>query len=570
MKQFFNANSFIVVAVLLSIFYWLSEAIFVDYLILGQKGIFSVLLIPVRDDELIMRFEVVAVIILFSLYAQSVVNKRHRAEEEVKRLNDQLEVRVAERTARLETSLAEHAQVEEELRESHALLRSVVEGIADPIFAKDAAGRYLLVNSACAEVMDRPAKEIIGKDDTELYPPEVAQRLVATDRRVMEGGEPVTLEEELPPVGGVLQTYLSTKAPRRDHRGEVAGIIGVATNVTERLRAEMQIAFQAQLLEQVNAAVIATDMQGNILHWNRHAEVLYGWTRHEALDRDIAELTVGPIQAEIAEEIMEQLRVGNAWEGEFVVRRKDGSTFPAYVTNSLIYDAQGNAVGIVGVSTDISDRKQLEEVLLEIREAERHRIARDLHDIVLQDLSSVIQTLQARQLESQTASSGEEIKVEVDTLRRATMGLRDSVHNLRLEGGQPFIRTVESLVERNRQLMPDCEVNLFIREGFPAEFPKAVGVELLRTVREALANARRHSGAQRVEVRLEADNGEVGVEISDDGEGFDFAVPRRGLGIQGMQERAIKFGGSVEITSEASRGTVVRIRAPLPSRSPGG
>jgi PAS domain S-box-containing protein len=417
--------------------------------------------------------------------------------------------------------------------------------------------------------MDRPAKEITGKDDTELYPPEVAERLVATDRRVMEGGEGVTLEEELP-VGGVLQTYLSTKAPRRGHRGEVAGIIGVATNVTERLRAEMQIAFQAQLLDQVNAAVIATDMQGNILHWNRHAEVLYGWTRHEALDRDIAELTVGPIQAEIAEEVMEQLRAGNAWEGEFVVRRKDGSTFPAYVTDSLIYDAQGNAVGIVGVSTDISDRKQLEEVLLEIREAERHRIARDLHDIVLQDLSSVIQTLQARQLESQTASSGEEIKVEVDTLRRATRGLRDSIHDLRLEGGQPFLRTVESLVERNRQLMPECEVNLFIREGFPAEFPKAVGVELLRTVREALTNARRHSGAQRVEVRLEADNGEVRVEISDDGEGFDLAVPRRGLGIQGMQERAIKFGGSVEITSEASRGTEVRIRAPLPSCSPGG
>ena len=564
----FKANSFIVVAVLLSILYWLSEAIFVDYLILGKKGIFSVLLIPVRDHELIMRFEVVAVIILLSLYAQSVVNKRHRAEGEAKRLNDELEVRVTERTARLETLLAEHAQVEEELRESHALLRSVVEGIADPIFAKDAAGRYLLVNSACAEVMDRPAKEITGKDDTELYPPEVAERLVATDRRVMEGGEGVTLEEELP-VGGVLQTYLSTKAPRRGHRGEVAGIIGVATNVTERLRAEMQIAFQAQLLEQVNAAVIATDMQGNILHWNRHAEVLYGWTRHEALDRDIAELTVGPIQAEIAEEVMEQLRAGNAWEGEFVVRRKDGSTFPAYVTDSLIYDAQGNAVGIVGVSTDISDRKQLEEVLLEIREAERHRIARDLHDIVLQDLSSVIQTLQARQLESQTASSGEEIKVEIDSLRRATRGLRDSVYDLRLEGSQPFIRTVESLVERNRQLMPKCAVNLFIREDYPAELPETVTVEILRSVREALANARRHSGAQRVEVRLEADNGEVGVEISDDGEGFDLAAPQRGLGLQGMQERAIKFGGSVEISSEASRGTMVRIRAPLPSRSPG-
>jgi NarL family two-component system sensor histidine kinase LiaS len=164
---------------------------------------------------------------------------------------------------------------------------------------------------------------------------------------------------------------------------------------------------------------------------------------------------------------------------------------------------------------------------------------------------------------------GNELEVEIDTLRRATRGVRDSIYDLRLEGRQPFIRTIESLVELNRQLMPQCEVKLSIEESSPSELPEAVGVELLRIVQEALANARRHSRAQCVEVRLEVDHSELGVEISDNGVGFDLAALRGGLGLQGMQERAVEFGGSVEITSGATRGTLVRIRAPLPSNSPG-
>jgi len=108
-----------------------------------------------------------------------------------------------------------------------------------------------------------------------------------------------------------------------------------------------------------------------------------------------------------------------------------------------------------------------------------------------------------------------------------------------LEGRQPFIRTIESLVELNRQLMPQCEVKLSIEESSPSELPEAVGVELLRIVQEALANARRHSGAQCVEVRLEVDHSELGVEISDNGVGSTLRLYE-----EGWDYKACKSGPS--------------------------
>jgi PAS domain S-box-containing protein len=97
-------------------------------------------------------------------------------------------------------------------------------------------------------------------------------------------------------------------------------------------------------------AVIATDMAGHVAHWNRAAERLYGWTRAEALGRAITELTVGPQDEELARRIMRSVQASGLWEGEFDVRRRDGTTFTALVRDSVILDARGRMVGLLGVS----------------------------------------------------------------------------------------------------------------------------------------------------------------------------------------------------------------------------
>jgi PAS domain S-box-containing protein len=105
-------------------------------------------------------------------------------------------------------------------------------------------------------------------------------------------------------------------------------------------------------LASIGQAVITTDLDGVVIAWNPAAEVLYGWTESEALGRNIATLTVPEVAQEVAADIMAALRDGVTWSGGFPVRRKDGSRFPALVTDSGIY-RDGTLVAIIGVSTNL-------------------------------------------------------------------------------------------------------------------------------------------------------------------------------------------------------------------------
>lgn len=110
-----------------------------------------------------------------------------------------------------------------------------------------------------------------------------------------------------------------------------------------------------RLLHFLGHAVIATDLVGHIVRWNPAAERLYGWTAEEILGRNIADVTVSEAGQEQGDEIMQSLREGRPWSGGFTVVRKDGSTFPALVTDAGVRTGEGRLVGIVGVSTDLGD-----------------------------------------------------------------------------------------------------------------------------------------------------------------------------------------------------------------------
>jgi PAS domain S-box-containing protein len=110
-----------------------------------------------------------------------------------------------------------------------------------------------------------------------------------------------------------------------------------------------------QVLDQVDLAVIATDADGVVTTWNVRAELVYGWSRSEAIGRHISELTVPEESRGTAEEIMGTIQRGEPWQGTFRLRRKDGSIFTAYVKDSPLLDRDGNLIGIVGVSIEIGD-----------------------------------------------------------------------------------------------------------------------------------------------------------------------------------------------------------------------
>jgi PAS domain S-box-containing protein len=175
-------------------------------------------------------------------------------------------------------------------------------------------------------------------------------------------------------------------APAHDEQGRVQYLIPSAIDVTARKAVEKELRFQSQLLDAVGQGVIATDIDGTINYWNRFAEQLYGWTHAEALGRSVFDLTVSSAALEQGQAIMAQLQAGESWSGRYMVRRRDGSVFPAFVTNTPIYGPEHTVVGIVGISTDISEQQrqqsereqllQREQVARAAAEATARRLAR--------------------------------------------------------------------------------------------------------------------------------------------------------------------------------------------------
>jgi signal transduction histidine kinase len=213
------------------------------------------------------------------------------------------------------------------------------------------------------------------------------------------------------------------------------------------------------------------------------------------------------------------------------------------------------------------ERERSEEAVGEIREAERARVARDLHDGALQDLAYGLAEVHVAEMylgNDDPGSGAAALGRASSALRRVSEGLRATVNDLRLGGerDRSLPRLVESLVERMRRMDPDRDIRLEVQEGFPSGLAGDAGAEVLRVVGEALTNVRRHSGARNVRVSLGLEGEDLVAEVSDDGRGFgpDTAP---GVGRDSMRERAEALGGILGVESGPGEGARVLLRVPV-------
>jgi PAS domain S-box-containing protein len=317
-------------------------------------------------------------------------------------------------------------------------------------------------------------------------------------------------------------------------------------------------------------AIFMVDAEGLVATWNEGAERIFGYEEEEIVGEDGSVLfTPEDRRSGRPEREMETARTEGRAEDERWHMRKDGSRFWASGFVRPVRDGQGDLRGFSKVARDLTEFKRAEEAVEEAREAERERIARDLHDMALQDLLSALQAAEAHRLARRRdeREAAQEVREMIDSLRRASQGVREAVHELRAGEvvGRALARAVEDLVGVERRRSPQVEVELAVSEGVPQELPKEVCRDVLLVVREALANARRHSAARIVRVALEASAEELRVEVADDGAGFDPRRSPEGVGLSAMRDRSAALGGTLEVFSEPGKGTRVRLRFPLPS-----
>ncbi len=153
----------------------------------------------------------------------------------------------------------------EELQKERMLLRTVIDNLPATIYLKDLELRKVLANKADLAIIGKPEEEVIGKKDSDIFPPDIAARLEEDDRRIIEKGETiVNREEKYVDTEGRETWLLTTKTPFRDQEGKVTGIIGIGQNFTEQVEASRQLKRAREEAEDANQA--KSEFIANVSH----------------------------------------------------------------------------------------------------------------------------------------------------------------------------------------------------------------------------------------------------------------------------------------------------------------
>ena len=354
-----------------------------------------------------------------------------------------------------------------------------------------------------------------------------------------------------------------------------------------RKRAEKEASEAKEYLEKVfdstTDSIIVTDMDRRVVTCNRATEGMFGYKKEEIIGKSTEPLY--PNRRAFEETVRASVREVEQgfFEGEITLRRKDGSTFPAYATASRLFAADGESIGIVGVTRDITHRKQAEAEICTYQERlrslasqlsrteqrERRRMATALHEHIGQSLAFCKIKLQ----ELQESASSLELAEPVDEILALIEQMLQDTRSLTFELSSPILHTLglEAAVEWLTQQTQD-------RHGIRAEFeddgqPKPldddVSALLFHAVCELLVNAVKHSRARKVRVSTRRDDSDIQITVEDDGVGFDISdiasywSRTEGFGLFSIREQMDYFGGQLKVESKSGHGTRAILVAPL-------
>ncbi|HEX8244752.1 MAG TPA: PAS domain S-box protein, partial [Longimicrobium sp.] len=281
----------------------------------------------------------------------------------------------------------ERQRTEQSLREAEERFRQLADHVAKVFWLRTAdGGRVLFVNPAYEAVTGLSVQSVYADAGSFMEAVHPADRALAA--APADGAW--DREYRLVRPGGEVRRVRDRGQVVRSPDGRADRLAGFLEDVTEARRAEEQIRLQATLLDAVGEAVIATLLDGTVFYWNAAAERMLGWSAAEAVGRSVVELTVPPEALERAREIMERLQAGETWSGEFPVRRRDGSVFPAMVTEAPIFGPGGELIGIIGSSTDLSEQKRTEALARESDLRYRHLFATMAQGVVVLDHGGIV------------------------------------------------------------------------------------------------------------------------------------------------------------------------------------
>lgn len=334
----------------------------------------------------------------------------------------------------------------------------------------------------------------------------------------------------------------------------------------------------ARLADTFPVAVIATNSSGVVTHWSRTAELIYGWSAVETIGRPIGELTVHPLDAGVANEIMGQVLDGRPWAGRYHARTKNGYVVEVYVVDVPLYGPGGELAGIVGCSQTSLNAESMNSPrwvalrhvaseISQLRERERTETARRLHDDIGQMMAMMRMELEGMRehddLGVAASSRLERVTGDLDLAIRSMRDLTDELSLRDFDVWNLVIKLYELADDVNRRgwAVAECSVGADVNDLRRVEPVAAYAA--YNVAREAVFNSMRHSSCDNLVLRLEIVQDRLVLEATDNGVGIAGSIP--GHGRISMEERVTAVGGAYEIQDRVNMGdTGTLIRATIP------
>lgn len=459
-------------------------------------------------------------------------------------------------------------------RERRALIRNTT----NPIYIKDLDGRYQLLNEAAADLFGLSPEAAVGATDAELFDAESAAAIREVDREIMETGESDS-REAVRYVDGERHVFLDNKFPYRDATGEMVGVMGVSSEITDRKERERELRRTTELLGAVVRAspdaIVMVDEAGEVTLWNRAAEEIFGWTESEVLGEEAP--FVPPEKRAEFESFLDQLDRGNPKRGVETIRQtKAGERLDVSLSSARV-EVEGEFVGYMATIQDISQRvayqerleRQNEELEL-LNRILRHDIRNDMQ--VVMALSDVIRARTDGETAEQAgrAYEGAEHAAELTTTARELM---DTILG---EGSDREPVALGPVLETEIDSLLTSYDEVVLRRTTPIPDRSVYADGMLNSVfRNLLKNAVQHNdGPAEIEVAVEPADEALTVVIADDGPGIPedrredvFGKGEAGLdstgtgiGLYLVHTLVDRYGGDVWIEDSRLGGTAVHVR----------
>jgi two-component system, LuxR family, sensor kinase FixL len=270
-----------------------------------------------------------------------------------------------------EASTREAERYQEVSRRDEEKLRAILDNSLAVVFLKDIAGRYILLNRRFEERFHRAAGDALGKTDYDLFPQRIADVLGANDRKILDLGRAMETEELVPHEDG-LHTYLSTRFPLFDAAGAAYAVGGIATDITERKRAERALRESEQWFRSLSncspVGVFLTDIEGRCTYTNPRCQEIYGFTEEEGLGEGWSRFIHPEDRPAVLEKWLQLAPLGGEFSLEYRTQDARGTVRWVHDRTAPVFSDQGELIGHVGTVEDVTERRQAEAALRQERD----------------------------------------------------------------------------------------------------------------------------------------------------------------------------------------------------------